>query len=148
MAPLRKDETRTDTLREAGFTIIELLVVMLILGLLAAIAIPSFLNQAEKADDAKAKAIARAAQTAIEAYSTANDGLYTGANNAELHDVENSLPLAAPLALSNITDETYTVTVTSDTGTDFSISRSQPGADFYECNSPGTGGCPQDGDWG
>jgi type II secretion system protein G len=133
---------------EAGFTLVELLVVMLILGLLASIAIPSFLNQADKADDAGAKATVRAAQTAMEAYSTTNNGEYIGATHAKLHEAENSLPLGAPLALSNITDETYTVTVTSDTGTSFSISRNEPGADAYECDAGGTGGCPEDGDWG
>ena len=62
--------------REAGFTLIELLVVMLILGILAAIALPAFFNQKEKAGDAKAKENAHTAQVAMETYATDNNGSY------------------------------------------------------------------------
>ena len=76
---------------ESGFTLVELLVVMLIIGLLAAIAIPSFFNQRDKAYDANAKEQARTAETAMETYATDNGGVYTGVTTAKLVQIENSL---------------------------------------------------------
>ena len=66
--------------QDKGFTLIELLVVVVIIGILAAIAIPVFLNQRQKAADAGAKSDLKNAATAQEAYLTANpDGGYTSA---------------------------------------------------------------------
>ncbi len=76
---------------EGGFTLIELLVVILIIGILAAIAIPSFLNQKSKANDAAAKEQVKTMQTAIETYSTEHNGSYVGATLAELEKIEPTL---------------------------------------------------------
>jgi type IV pilus assembly protein PilA len=128
--------------REEGFTLIELLVVMLILGLLAAIAIPTFLNQREKAQDSDAKALARAAQTAMETYATDNAGNYTGATPTILNGIENTVPtsivVAGPGGTGNPSSTGYRVTAASDTGHTFSVDRS--GSVFtFPCT--GDGGC-------
>jgi type IV pilus assembly protein PilA len=78
---------------EKGFTLIELLVVILIIGILAAIALPAFLGQREKAQDSEAKTIARTAQTAMETYYTDSQN-YDGADEAALEAIEPALTSA------------------------------------------------------
>ena len=68
--------------KEEGFTLIELLVVIIIIGILAAIAIPVFLNQREKAWRSQAVADMKNAATAVESYGTEHAGDFSGANGA------------------------------------------------------------------
>jgi type IV pilus assembly protein PilA len=148
---------------ESGFTLVELLVVMLILGLLAAIAIPAFFNQRDKAKDASAKAAVRTAETAMETYAVQNNGSYVGAKvdgtAGSLQDIEPTLNnVGANLTLPAApTANTYTVQVKS-TGTNgnlYQISRAAGGTTTLKCGTtagvPPTGfgkdGCPSSGDW-
>jgi len=73
LARIRKSAEEKDQ----GFTLIELLVVIIIIGILAAIAIPVFLNQRQKGWDAQAKSDLKNMATAQETYLTDN-GVYTG----------------------------------------------------------------------
>lgn len=73
---------------ERGFTIVELLVVLLVVALLSAIAIPAFLHQRERAHEAQAEAALKQAAGAMESYATRTNGKYTGAMIATLRDDE------------------------------------------------------------
>src|ERR1700731_4070933 len=81
---------------EGGFTLIELLVVILIIGILAAIAIPSFLNQKGKSYDASAKELARTAETIAETYGTDHGGEYKSISAGELQKYEIGLKSCPP----------------------------------------------------
>ncbi len=65
--------------QEEGFTLIELLVVMIIIGILAAIAIPVFLNQRNSGYDASTKSDVKNGSTAEETYFTDNNTYTTDA---------------------------------------------------------------------
>jgi type IV pilus assembly protein PilA len=147
---LRKLSERIHS-EEKGFTLIELLVVILIIGILAAIAIPAFLGQREKAQDAGAKTQARNAASAMEAIYT-DDQLYeVGDELAAAQAVEPSLGTENVAVTIEGADNGYTITATHG-ATDhvFTLTKDTTAAEPVErtCTGfEGQGGCPSDGTW-
>jgi type IV pilus assembly protein PilA len=138
---------------EKGFTLIELLVVILIIGILAAIALPAFLNQRAKAQDTEAKSAARTAQTALETYYT-DEQTYVGATDGAagtLAKIEPALKSGVALLGLKVTGQAvdaYQIEVTqAKTGSKFRIIKAADGSVTRECDTDGEKGCPASGTW-
>jgi type II secretory pathway pseudopilin PulG len=121
--------------------------VILIIGVLAAIAIPSFLSTTGKAKDAQAKELVRTAATAAEAIASGNDGSYETVSRAALNSEESTIPILASstsayLSRASGDKSTYTVAALATDGNEYTISKSSGGEMVRECTSRTTStGC-------
>jgi prepilin-type N-terminal cleavage/methylation domain-containing protein len=140
-------------LEESGVTLPELLVVVLVVGVLAGIGIPAFLDQKSKGSDAEAKSTAVAATQAMESCATANNGVYRNCSKDALLAAEPSLHDAGDRLLVEAGLGSYKIVVKSkrDSGTHFTVSRASDGTVSRTCVTGDTnkGGCvtPTTGTW-
>jgi type IV pilus assembly protein PilA len=154
---------------ERGFTLIEVLVVIIMIGILAAIALAVFLNQQEKGRDASAKSnatnLARLVQ-ACDAGNETSDDYRACDTDGEVHPQSIPVDPTAPTAPAGECADTdpgavqsgmarvavagqrcFVVVASSTGGNKFWFVKHSDGSVFRDCTTHGVSGCPTGGEW-
>ena len=115
---------------EHGFTLVELLVVMLVMAILIAIAVPLFLGQRDKGYDASAKADARQLVTHIETCGIERRGDFTACDQSAMTAIQTGLPLGTGVGEVEVVDSAdgeFEIRARSRSGREYGIVRNAGG---------------------
>jgi type IV pilus assembly protein PilA len=144
----------TASRREDGFSLVEVLVVVIVIGILAAIALPAFIGQTGKARDATSKADARDMLSALQScYAVEQDYTRCDSESELTHGGAEPIGLnygnaGGQVEVKLATTDTFTIVGHSPSGNDFRIVLGTGGLPVTRtCTTAGHEGCPASSQW-